>query len=246
VYLYIINYAKSKPDLAIMAIATFTKDAKDKRNPMMRALSVRTMSCIRVERIAEYLCESLKDCLSDEDPYVKKTAAISIAKLYMTSPRLVKDYNLVKMLQGMLGDGNAIVVANVCASLLEISKAANKNYIKLRSGGNLNKLLAALNDSNEWGQVYILEAVATYDPETPEEASSIIERILPRLQHSNASVVMAAVKAILKFIDFLESNDKEALKEKEFLHKMAAPLTTLLAAEPEIQYVALRNIDFIL
>lgn len=27
---------------------------------------------------------------------------------------------------------------------------------------------------------------------------------------------------------------------------MAAPLTTLLAAEPEIQYVALRNIDFIL
>jgi len=177
---------------------------------------------------------------------VKKTAAISIAKLYMTSPRLVKDYNLVKMLQGMLGDGNAIVVANVCASLLEISKAANKNYIKLRSGGNLNKLLAALNDSNEWGQVYILEAVATYDPETPEEASSIIERILPRLQHSNASVVMAAVKAILKFIDFLESNDKEALKEKEFLHKMAAPLTTLLAAEPEIQYVALRNIDFIL
>jgi len=49
---------------------------------MMRALAVRTMGCIRVERITEYLCESLKFALSDDDPYVKKTAAISVSKLY--------------------------------------------------------------------------------------------------------------------------------------------------------------------
>lgn len=48
----------------------------------MRALAVRTMACIRVERISEHLCESLKHCLTDEDPYVKKTAAIAVAKLY--------------------------------------------------------------------------------------------------------------------------------------------------------------------
>jgi len=40
------------------------------------------MSCIRIERITEYLCESLKDSLNDDDPYVKKTAALAVAKLY--------------------------------------------------------------------------------------------------------------------------------------------------------------------
>lgn len=94
----------------------------------MRALAVRTMGCIRIERITEYLCESLKECLTDEDPYVKKTAAIAVAKLYQTSPRLCKDHSLIKSVQQMLNDGNAIVVANACATLLEISQISNKNY----------------------------------------------------------------------------------------------------------------------
>ena len=82
VYLYIINYAKSKPDLTVMAIHTFGKDAHEKQNPLMRALAIRTMGCIRIEKITEHLCDSLKDCLTDDDPYVKKTAALTVAKLY--------------------------------------------------------------------------------------------------------------------------------------------------------------------
>jgi AP-1 complex subunit beta-1 len=82
VYLYIINYAKSKPDLTIMAVNSFQKDSREKTNPLMRALAVRTMGCIRIERITEHLCESLKDCLADNDPYVKKTAALAVGKLY--------------------------------------------------------------------------------------------------------------------------------------------------------------------
>ncbi len=82
VYLYIINYAKSKPDLTIMAINTFRKDAKERSNSLIRALAVRTMGCIRIERITEYLCEYIKECLTDDDPYVKKTAAIGVAKLF--------------------------------------------------------------------------------------------------------------------------------------------------------------------
>ena len=61
VYLYIINYAKSKPDLTLMAVNAFTQDAHEKSNPLIRALAVRTMGCIRIEKISQYLCESLKD-----------------------------------------------------------------------------------------------------------------------------------------------------------------------------------------
>lgn len=63
VYLYLINYAKSQPDLAILAVNTIQKDAQDKDRPFVRALAVRTMGCIRVDRITEYLCEPLKVCL---------------------------------------------------------------------------------------------------------------------------------------------------------------------------------------
>lgn len=205
VYLYIINYAKIKPDLTIMAVNSFQKDAREKMNPMMRALAVRTMGCIRVERITEYLCESLKDCLTDEDPYVKKTAAIAVAKLYQTSPRLVKDHSLIKILQGMLLDGNAIVVANAVAALLEISRTSGKNYIKLKNNNNLNKLLAALNDSNEWGKIYILEGISTYQNKDSKDSENIIERVIPMLTHNNPAVILSAVKTILKFMDGISS-----------------------------------------
>eukprot|EP00386_Alphamonas_edax_P004979 GDKI01015628.1.p2 GENE.GDKI01015628.1~~GDKI01015628.1.p2 ORF type:complete len:159 (-),score=57.64 GDKI01015628.1:136-612(-) len=81
VYLYVINYAKAQPELAILAVNTFRKDSLDP-NPLIRALAVRTMGCIRLEQITEYLVEPLKRCCKDQDPYVRKTAAICIAKLY--------------------------------------------------------------------------------------------------------------------------------------------------------------------
>ena len=247
VYLYIINYAKIKPDLTIMAVNSFQKDSREKTNPLMRALAVRTMGCIRVERITEYLCESLKDCLTDEDPYVKKTAALAVAKLYQTSPRLAKDHSLVKTVQGMLLDGNASVVSNACASLLEISRASGKNYLKIKSGssGNLNKILAALNDANEWGKIYIMEGISSsYDTTDSRESEHIIERVVPMLTHNNPAVILSAVKAILKFHENLLPQTGELAKG--VIKKLAAPLVTLLSCEAEIQYVALRNINFIL
>ena len=208
----------------------------------MRALAVRTMSCIRIERITEYLCESLKDSLTDDDPYVKKTAATAVAKLYQTSPRLVKDHSFIKTLQGLLLDGNAIVVANACAAILEISKTANKNYFPFKKGQYLNKVLAAVADSNEWGQVYILEAISLYEVTEKEQADNIIERVLPRLAHNNPAVILSAVKVVLKAVDVLPSGTAK----KEVVKKLAAPLVTLLSCEAELQYVALRNINFVL
>jgi AP-1 complex subunit beta-1 len=34
----------------------------------------------------DYLCDPLKDSMGDEDPYVRKTAAICVAKLYEINP----------------------------------------------------------------------------------------------------------------------------------------------------------------
>lgn len=59
IYLYIINYAKAKPDLTFLAVAAFHSDAMNKESPLIRSLAVRTMGCIRVSMIVSYLCETL-------------------------------------------------------------------------------------------------------------------------------------------------------------------------------------------
>jgi AP-1 complex subunit beta-1 len=240
VYLYLINYAKSNPDLTILAVNTFVKDAADP-NPLIRALSVRTMGCIRVDRITEYLCEPLRRCLQDEDPYVRKTAAICVSKLYDINPDMVEEQGFLDMLRDLISDSNPTVVANAIAALSEISDNSGGAMAFKITKSVLQKLLAALNECNEWGQVFVLDALAGYTPADSREAEGIIERVTPRLQHANSAVVLSAVKVIMKFLEKVSDADTE----RSLSRKMAPPLVTLLSAEPEIQYVALRNINLI-
>merc|ERR1719343_1616935 len=240
VYLYLINYAKTQPELTLLAVNTFVKDANDP-NPLIRALAVRTMGCIRVDRITEYLCEPLSRALRDEDPYVRKTAAVCVAKLYDIAPGLVAERGFLETLHDLISDSNPSVVANSVAALSEIAETSGKDVMKI-SAAVLQKLLAALNECTEWGQVFILDSLAKYSPADGREAEGIIERVTPRLQHANSAVVMSAVKVILSYMEAMRSNPDGL---RALTRKLAPPLVTLLNSEPEIQYVALRNINLI-
>lgn len=102
-------------------------------NPLIRALAVRTMGCIRVDKITEYLCDPLQRCLKvrchydshytnilsalnafqgrkpgiadiawllqDDDPYVRKTAAVCVAKLHDINAELVEDRGFLDTLK---------------------------------------------------------------------------------------------------------------------------------------------------
>ena len=211
-------------------------------NPLIRALAVRTMGCIRVDKIVEYLCEPLRKCLKDEDPYVRKTAAVCVAKLYDINGELVEDQGFLDMVYDLLGDSNPMVVSNAVAALAEISETSEtaQRVFQINTS-TLQKMLAALNECTEWGQVFILDSLALYNPAAASEAESIIERVTPRLQHANSAVVLSAIKVMIKYMDLITS--QETLKA--LYKKMAPPLVTLLSSEPEIQYVALRNINLI-
>ncbi|XP_063628451.1 AP-1 complex subunit beta-1 [Cydia splendana] len=242
VYLYLMNYAKSQPDMAIMAVNTFVKDCEDS-NPLIRALAVRTMGCIRVDKITEYLCEPLRKCLKDEDPYVRKTAAVCVAKLYDISSSMVEDQGFLDQLKDLLSDSNPMVVANAVAALSEINEASVSGHPLVEMNApTINKLLTALNECTEWGQVFILDALSNYSPRDSREAHSICERITPRLAHANAAVVLSAVKVLMKLMEMV-SEDTELVSTLS--RKLAPPLVTLLSAEPEVQYVALRNINLV-
>ncbi|CAN0331861.1 unnamed protein product, partial [Scytosiphon promiscuus] len=132
------------------------------------------------------------------------------------------------------------VVANAVAALSEIGDTSGRDVMEIDTSV-LQKLLAALNECTEWGQVFILDSLAKYTPVDSREAEGIIERVTPRLQHANSAVVMSAVKVVLSYLDSVTSVDTI----RSFSRKLAPPLVTLLNSEPETQYVALRNINLI-
>lgn len=135
------------------------------------------------------------------------------------------------------------MVANAVAALSEINESSPSGQPLVEMNAQtINKLLTALNECTEWGQVFILDSLANYSPKDDREAQSICERITPRLAHANAAVVLSAVKVLMKLMEMLQS-------ESDFVgtltKKLAPPLVTLLSSEPEVQYVALRNINLI-
>jgi AP-1 complex subunit beta-1 len=240
VYLYLMNYAKSHPDLCILAVNTFVQDSEDP-NPLVRALAIRTMGCIRVDKMVDYMEEPLRKTLHDESPYVRKTAAICVAKLFDLNPSMCLENGFLETLQELIADSNPMVVANAVTALAEITEASPETKALVVNAATLKKLLMALNECTEWGRVTILTTLADYRASDVKEAEHICERVSPQFQHVNPSVVLAAVKVV-----FLHLRRINGDLQKQYLKKMAPPLVTLVSSAPEVQYVALRNIDLLL
>lgn len=234
------NYAKSHPDLCILAVNTFVQDSEDP-NPLIRALAIRTMGCIRVDKMVDYMEEPLRKTLRDESPYVRKTAAICVAKLFDLNPTMCLENGFIEILQELIADPNPMVVANSVQALSEISDTAPETRALIITPAILKKLLMALNECTEWGRVTILSTLADYPPTDVKESEHICERVAPQFQHVNPSVVLAAIKVVFTHMKLLNSE-----LVRSYLKKMAPPLVTLVSSAPEVQYVALRNIDLLL
>jgi vesicle coat complex subunit len=125
------------------------------------------MGCIRIKDITEYLCDPLKKALKDEDPYVRKTGALCVPKLYEIAPQLIEAESFLKLLENLLNDGNATVVSNALVSLSICSDLKGEPLLKLTES-LVQKLLTAMNDCNEWGVVYILDTLTGYLPKDPQ------------------------------------------------------------------------------
>lgn len=239
VYLYLMNYAKTHPELVILATNTFVRDAEDP-NPLIRALAIRTMGCIRVDKMVDYISIPLKRTLKDDNPYVRKTAVICVAKLFELNPTVCMEQGFLDYLLELIDDPNQMVVANAVASLLEISKTTQKKVLTIDSK-ILSKLLSTLNECSEWGRVSILSALVEYDAQNLNEVHDIIDKITPQLQHENPAVVLTSIKVLVKQLNKLPNNEVNNV-----LNRLSSPLCSLLVSSPEIQYVALKNIRIIL
>lgn len=234
-YLYLVTYSIQEPEQAIMAVNTFVQDAQDP-NPLIRALAVRTMCRIRLESVAEYMVIPLKKCLADPDPYVRKTAAFGVAKLYDIIPEAVENAQLFDDLLKLLSDSNPMVVSNTTASIIEINEKRSVPIFHLNAN-TIQPILSALTSCSDWCQVILYDALSHYIPENSEDANFLIDRLVPFLKHSNPAVVIGAFKCIFLYMDIAQRDVVELFTQ------IIPPFITLVtSADPEIQYVVLRTL----
>ncbi|KAI9710258.1 MAG: hypothetical protein M1820_002751 [Bogoriella megaspora] len=239
-FLYLTNYARAKPDVALKALPIIVNDMEDS-NPLIRALALRTMSYLHVREFVEATVTPLRRLLRDSDPYVRKTAAFCVAKLYEHDRQLVEKSDLIDRLNTMLKDENPTVVSSALAALMDIWERSES--IKLTMDyASASKIVQILPDCSEWGQTYILEAMMNYVPQDTQEAILLAERISPRLSHSNSAVVLTCVRVIMYLLNYI--SDEKIVGN--LCAKLSPPLVTLLSKGPEIQYLALRNALLIL
>ncbi|XP_073834874.1 adaptor related protein complex 3 subunit ruby [Musca autumnalis] len=154
VYVYLVRYCEDQQDLALLSISTFQRALKDP-NQLIRASALRVLSSIRVSMIVPIVMLAIRDSASDMSPYVRKTAAHAIPKLFSVDPEQ-KD-ELVTVIEKLLSDRTTLVVGSAVMAFEEVCPERvdliHKNY---------RKLCNLLVDVDEWGQVIIINMLTRY------------------------------------------------------------------------------------
>ncbi|KAG5466012.1 hypothetical protein CUR178_00729 [Leishmania enriettii] len=238
VYLYVLSTARLQPEKALLAVNTFLQDTTNS-SPVVRALAVRTMMCIRVASVLEYTLEPLRRAVADPDPYVRKTAAMGLGKLFHDDMSLFYQQDFKKELVELLNDSNPMVASNAAAVVCEVNDYGSE---KIESSNEwVNRLVYHLPECNEWGQQFILDLLAAQRPSDKESAETLLTRILPRMSHQNPAVVMGAIKVVAN----LASRCSQELIERCTVRVNTA-LLTLAKRDPETQYIVCKNIHALL
>uniref|UniRef100_A0A671V622 AP-3 complex subunit beta n=1 Tax=Sparus aurata TaxID=8175 RepID=A0A671V622_SPAAU len=254
VYVYLVRYAEEQQDLALLSISTFQRALKDP-NQFIRASALRVLSSIRVPIIVPIMMLAIKEAAADLSPYVRKTSAHAIQKLYSLDPE--QKEQLIEVIEKLLKDKSTLVAGSVVMAFEEVCPdridLIHKNY---------RKLCNLLVDVEEWGQVVIISMLTRYartqftspwkenndktfyesDSEEKKEQTEakpyimdpdhrlLLRNTKPLLQSRNTAVVMSVAQLYWH------------LAPKHEVNIVTKSLVRLLRSHREVQYIVLQNI----
>jgi len=267
VYVYLTRYAEEQQDLALLSISTFQRALKDP-NQLIRASALRVLSSIRVSMIVPIMMLAIKESVMDMSPYVRKTAAHAIPKLYNLDPEQ-KDI-LIEVIEKLLADKTTLVAGSAIQAFEEVCPdridLIHKNY---------RKLCTLLVDVEEWGQVVIINMLTRYcrtqfiDPNKAEgdenDAKTFYESSDSDENHEKETGSSAATEKRKPYVmdmdhrlllrtcrPLLNSRNAAVVMAVAQLYHHCAPksevntvakaLIRLLRSNKEVQYVVLSNI----
>lgn len=154
VYIYLLRYAESEPDLALLSINTIQKALND-QNQVVRAMAIRVMSGIRVPVISQIVALAIKKGVTDMSAYVRKCAALAIPKCYKLDPTTMPQ--LADHLGTLLGDRSYYVVGAAVVAVLE---TCPDRYDLIHP--HYRNLVKMMIDMDEWGQLAVLRLLTGY------------------------------------------------------------------------------------
>ncbi|XP_056135534.1 AP-3 complex subunit beta-1-like [Lampris incognitus] len=258
VYVYLVRYAEEQQDLALLSISTFQRALKDP-NQLIRASALRVLSSIRVPIIVPIMMLAIKEASTDLSPYVRKTSAHAIQKLYSLDPD--QKEQLIEVIDKLLKDKSTLVAGSVVMAFEEVCPdridLIHKNY---------RKLCNLLVDVEEWGQVVIISMLTRYartqftspwkegvefeisekvfydsDDEKKDHVEAkpyimdpdhrlLLSNTKPLLQSRNTAVVMSVAQLYWH------------LAPKHEFSSVTKSLVRLLRSHREVQYIVLQNI----
>ncbi|XP_074773338.1 AP-3 complex subunit beta-2 isoform X7 [Athene noctua] len=237
-------------------------------NQLIRASALRVLSSIRVPIIVPIMMLAIKEAASDMSPYVRKTAAHAIPKLYSLDSDQ-KD-QLIEVIEKLLADKTTLVAGSVVMAFEEVCPERidliHKNY---------RKLCNLLIDVEEWGQVVIINMLTRYARTqflSPNQNESLLEESAEKAfygsEEEDAKDAKAEAASLAKRKPYvmdpdhrlLLRNTKPLLQSRNAAVVMAvaqlyfhlAPkaevgviakaLVRLLRSHSEVQYVVLQNV----
>ncbi|KAM9338455.1 AP-3 complex subunit beta-1 [Symphorus nematophorus] len=260
VYVYLVRYAEEQQDLALLSISTFQRALKDP-NQFIRASALRVLSSIRVPIIVPIMMLAIKEAAADMSPYVRKTSAHAIQKLYSLDPE--QKEQLIEVIEKLLKDKSTLVAGSVVMAFEEVCPdridLIHKNY---------RKLCNLLVDVEEWGQVVIISMLTRYartqftspwkegatfdennektfyDSDSEEKKEQVEEK--PYVMDPDHRLLLRNTKPLL------QSRNTAVVMSVAQLYWHLAPkhevsivtksLVRLLRSHREVQYIVLQNI----
>ncbi|GAA6003511.1 hypothetical protein JCM10207_000368 [Rhodosporidiobolus poonsookiae] len=177
VYLYLINYARVKPEMVKHALGGLLAATNDED-----ALSAPSPSA---------------PCPASPLP---KSSAPCSNRCTICSKTAIQGF--IAQLRDLLMDPHSTVIANAFAALVRTMGEVSE-YAASSSPGFLQVTDRFL--ARKWDQTYILKSLMYYVPNEHEDAELLAEQIAIRLQHSNSAVVLSTVKVILCSMNYMGS-----------------------------------------
>lgn len=210
-------------------------------NALTQGIAVRQAGRLASDKTVSLLVPIILRGASSNDPYVRKTAAMAILNLFNKKKSYLEQFNLIPILKNLVEDSNANVAANAVSALYEIGEAKHE-YKFTPNTDTINNLLVAIDQATEWSQVQVLDFVATCKPESETSARGIIARVITRLNHANAAVVVSAIRCSLNMNAYI----MEEAKIRSTLSKVVLPLVSLMNNIYTVQFISLRAIYLLL
>ncbi|KAM9976180.1 hypothetical protein ACTFIR_010021 [Dictyostelium discoideum] len=235
VYLYIVHYSKSNPDLLLLVVNTLRRDCID-RNPIIRGLALRSLCSLDSKNTLEYATIEINRSLTDFSGYVRKTALLGLAKLYHLSKEAFDLDIIIPKIFDMIMDQDPQVIVNAVSTLNEIKPGWSFTFDLVQH------LMIKFKEFNEWSQCIILECLSRYTPSSEDESLDILNLLDDRLSHSNSALTLSTIKIFLKYTDEFEEIQEQVYE------RIKEPLITLMESSEsnETSFTILHHIHLLM